>query len=339
MKKAVLSLSGGMDSSTLLLHLLANGYEVTALSFDYGQKHKVELECAKALVEYINSYCIIDEESKTVEYPYFIKHQIIKLDGLTQLLNSALVEGGKDVPEGHYEQDNMKETVVPNRNKIFASLIQAVALSEATKGNLDDAYKNYCKWWKEVEADAKQHELYKDSVLPTKEQFIHNIKTDDEFAKKWGYKQECVIAMGIHAGDHAIYPDCRQEFRDADLEAFKVGNWDSELVSHYTPYLNTDKFGILQDGEKCCETLELDFDEVYKRTNTSYKPIEVEKGFWVSDFKSAASVERIEAFIKLDRPDPVMYGEKIEDGVRIVQWDEVKAHVEQVLLEHKRTNI
>ena len=49
-----------------------------------------------------------------------------------------------------------------------------------------DVYKNYCKWWKEVEADAKQHELYKDSVLLTKEQFIHNIKTDNEFAKKWG---------------------------------------------------------------------------------------------------------------------------------------------------------
>jgi 7-cyano-7-deazaguanine synthase len=53
-KQAVLSLSGGMDSSTLLLHLLAHGYEVTALSFDYGQKHKVELERAKSLVEYIN---------------------------------------------------------------------------------------------------------------------------------------------------------------------------------------------------------------------------------------------------------------------------------------------
>jgi 7-cyano-7-deazaguanine synthase len=50
MKQAVLSLSGGMDSSTLLLHLLSNGYEVTALSFDYGQKHKVELERAKSLV-------------------------------------------------------------------------------------------------------------------------------------------------------------------------------------------------------------------------------------------------------------------------------------------------
>ena len=53
-KQAVLSLSGGMDSSTLLLHLLANGYEVTALSFDYGQKHSVELERAQELVDYLN---------------------------------------------------------------------------------------------------------------------------------------------------------------------------------------------------------------------------------------------------------------------------------------------
>ena len=121
-KQAVLSLSGGMDSSTLLLHLLAHGYEVTALSFDYGQKHRVELERAKALVEYINDRMFYNKTDN------FVKHQIIKLDGLQQLLNSALVTGGKDVPEGHYEQDNMKETVVPNRNKIFASLIQAVAL-------------------------------------------------------------------------------------------------------------------------------------------------------------------------------------------------------------------
>ena len=115
LKKAVLSLSGGMDSSTLLLHLLANGYEVTALGFDYGQKHHVELERAKSLVAYLN------------ENGQSVKHQIIKLDGLQNLLHSALVTGGDDVPEGHYEQDNMKETVVPNRNKIFASLIQAAA--------------------------------------------------------------------------------------------------------------------------------------------------------------------------------------------------------------------
>jgi 7-cyano-7-deazaguanine synthase len=258
-KKAVLSLSGGMDSSTLLLHLLANGYEVTALGFDYGQKHHVELDRAKSLVAYLN------------ENGQSVKHQIIKLDGLQNLLHSALVTGGDDVPEGHYEQDNMKETVVPNRNKIFASLIQAAALSIATKGD----------------------------------------------------KQEVDIALGIHAGDHQVYLDCRQEFRDADMHAFKIGNWDSELVNFYTPYLEVNKYNILEDGLACCESLGLDFDEVYKRTNTSYKPYPSGN----SDYKSAASVERVEAFIKLGRPDPVTYED--EDG--IASWDKVVSHVTKVL--------
>ena len=127
--------------------------------------------------------------------------------------------------------------------------------------------------------------------------------------------------MGIHAGDHAIYPDCRQEFRDADYEAFKQGNWDAKRVTYYTPYLNGDKFDILKDGEVCCEKLGLDFDEVYKRTNTSYKP--TAEG--LSDYKSASSVERIEAFLKLGRKDPVEY----VDG-----WDTAKAHVKKLLAEH-----
>ena len=273
-KQAVLSLSGGMDSSSLLLHLLANGYEVTALGFDYGQKHKVELERAKSLVEYLNS-----KDQK-------VKYQVIKLDGLQQLLNSALVTGGADVPEGHYEQDNMKATVVPNRNKIFSSLIQAVALSIATKNIGDD-----CTVGQPVE-----------------------------------------IAMGIHAGDHAIYPDCRQEFRDADFEAFKIGNWDSDLVEVTTPYLHETKFEILEDGLRSCEVLEgVDFNEVYARTNTSYKPMQ-HGGKWYSDYKSAASVDRVEAFIKLGRPDPVEYA----DETGPVSWQFVKNQVEKVLSEYKK---
>ena len=74
-KQAVLSLSGGMDSSTLLLHLLANDYEVTALSFDYGQKHKVELERAVELVKYINDG--YDSEAENIPYQR-VTHQIIK---------------------------------------------------------------------------------------------------------------------------------------------------------------------------------------------------------------------------------------------------------------------
>jgi 7-cyano-7-deazaguanine synthase len=288
-KQAVLSLSGGMDSSTLLLHLLANDYDVTALSFDYGQKHKVELERAQSLIAYVNEKnCGCGGKAIYGN----VKHQIIKLDGLSQLLNSSLVEGGDDVPEGHYEQNNMKETVVPNRNKIFSSIIQAVALSIATK---------------------------KDT--------------------------ECAIAMGIHAGDHAIYPDCRQEFRDADMEAFKIGNWESEKVSYYTPYLEVSKLEILSDGIYACKKLGIDFDEVYKRTNTSYKPIwipkaqtldgdivlyESKEGYWFSDYKSAASVERIEAFIRLGRPDPVDYA----DETGPVSWEVAKAHVEKILAEH-----
>jgi len=281
-KYAVLSLSGGMDSSSLLLHLLATGHEVTCLSFDYGQKHKVELERVTSLVEYINNDVKENIKINGDSFPG-VKHQIIKLDGLSQLLNSSLVEGGTDVPEGHYAEENMKATVVPNRNKIFASIIQAVALSIAEQNNA-----------------------------------------------------ECTIAMGIHAGDHSIYPDCRQEFRDADFEAFKLGNWGSEKVTISTPFLQVDKFDILKHGLECCEQLGLDFDEVYKRTNTSYKPIPIISALnmdivqWYSDYKSAASVERIEAFIKLGRPDPVAYA----DETGPVNWEVARAHAEKVLADH-----
>ena len=180
----------------------------------------------------------------------------------------------------------MKATVVPNRNKIFASITQAVALSVANQ---------------------------------TGE------KTD--------------IALGIHAGDHAIYPDCRQEFRDADDAAFRIGNWDADQVGYFTPYLEGDKFDILKDGEILCKELGIEFDAVYSRTNTSYKPMthmlmDDEARLipvWFSDYKSASSVERIEAFLKLGRPDPVAYA----DETGPVDWEVAKTHVEKVLAEYE----
>jgi len=285
-KHAVVSLSGGMDSTTVLLKCLKEFETVTALSFDYGQKHHIELERAQSFIDYLNTK------------GFNVKYRVIKLNGLTDLLNSALVEGGDEVPEGHYAEDNMKATVVPNRNKIFASITQAVALSIADKT-----------------------------------------------------EENTVIAMGIHAGDHAIYPDCRQEFRDLDFEAFRSGNWGSERVMVYTPYLDGDKFDILQDGDTLCNSLGLNFDEVYSRTNTSYKPVkhyiqkEISVGpnmkeiqpipVWFSDYKSASSVERIEAFIKLDRPDPVAYA----DETGPVDYETARIYVEQVLSEYAKEQL
>ena len=268
-KHVVVSLSGGMDSSTLLLRCLREYDTVTGISFDYGQKHKVELERAQQLVNYLNENCKESECYGGCK----VNYRQIQLNGLVDLLDSALVEGGEDVPEGHYEEDNMKATVVPNRNKIFASITQAVALSIANRT-----------------------------------------------------KETCDIALGIHAGDHDIYPDCRQEFRDADDAAFREGNWGADKVGYFTPYLQGNKFTILQDGELLCKELNINFDEVYKRTNTSYKPYPSGN----SDYKSASSVERIEAFIALGRPDPVQY----EDETGEVDYETARIYVEQVLSEH-----
>jgi 7-cyano-7-deazaguanine synthase len=276
-----------MDSSTLLLRCLKEYDTVTALSFDYGQKHRVELERAQSLVDYINNEFKNNIKIHGDSFPG-VNYRQIQLNGLVDLLNSALVTGGDEVPEGHYAEENMKATVVPNRNKIFASITQAVALSIADKTG-----------------------------------------------------EQCDIAMGIHAGDHAIYPDCRQEFRDADDAAFRIGNWGSEKVGYFTPYLEGDKFTILQDGEVLCGELGLNFNEVYSRTNTSYKPIYHEIAYenedeiveikgWFSDYKSASSVERVEAFIKLGRPDPVLYAD--EEGP--VSWNHVVKEVSKVLANH-----
>ena len=292
-KHVVVSLSGGMDSSTLLLRCLKEYDSVTAISFDYGQKHRVELERAQSLVDYLNDnptriFSSNELSNEIISYP-LTNYRVIQLNGLVDLLDSALVTGGDDVPEGHYAEENMKATVVPNRNKIFSSIVQAVALSVANKTG-----------------------------------------------------EQCDIALGIHSGDHSIYPDCRQEFRDADEFAFRMGNWDAERVGYFTPYLEGDKFTILQDGEVLCGELGLDFNEVYRRTNTSYKPIYLNLAFvnnedeivdcsdWFSDYKSASSVERVEAFIKLGRPDPAGYAD--EEGP--VTWEHVVAEVTKVLETH-----
>jgi 7-cyano-7-deazaguanine synthase len=104
-EKAVVIYSGGMDSFTILNKAKAEGFDLYALTFDYGQKHSKEIQFA------INVCNELD-----------IKHKIIDITAINQLLQSSSLTSDIEIPEGHYEAENMKSTVVPNRNMILLSL-------------------------------------------------------------------------------------------------------------------------------------------------------------------------------------------------------------------------
>lgn len=255
-----MALSGGMDSSSLLLRLLREDYIVTAISFDYGQKHRIELERASELIEYLS------------QHGHLVEHRMVDLKSAMALFLSNLLISGGEVPQGHYEEDSMKATVVPNRNAIFASLLYGTALS------------------------------------------MSNL-----------YRQPTSVVLGVHSGDHAIYPDCRPEFYRALEHAFAIGNWDSELVKFELPYLEDDKFSILQDALISAKTLGLEFDEVFRRTITSYDPDERGR----SHGRTGSDIERILAFDRIGRQDPLEY---------IEPWDLVLENARRVEREHKEAD-
>jgi 7-cyano-7-deazaguanine synthase len=254
---AMMALSGGMDSTSLMMRLLADGYEVHTISFDYGQKHKVELQRAQANLAYLE------------QNGHHVRHNMIDLTSAMSTLHSALTDDSMAIPEGHYEEEQMKQTVVPNRNAIFASILYASALSLAVKERV-------------------------------------NVE----------------IALGVHSGDHAIYPDCRPQFYAALAKAFEIGNWDSEFVSFKLPYIDGHKETILRDAEMAITQLGLDFDTVFRNTNTSYNPDEMGR----SPGTSGADVERILAFHAIGRADPVAY---------VRPWKEVLSHALSVEENHR----
>lgn len=256
-KIAVMALSGGMDSTSLLLHLLSKGYEVTAISFNYGQKHVLELERASSLIRYLEKHNIV------------VRHHVADLTSATALFESHLLKSGDEIPRGHYEEDTMKATVVPNRNALFSSLLYGTALS----------------------------------IANTRDSHVE-------------------VVLGVHSGDHAIYPDCRPEFYNALEHAFALGNWDSDRVSFTLPYLHSDKIGILKDAEVAIKDLSLDFDDIFRRTLTSYQPDADGR----SDGSTGSDVERILAFNAIGRQDPVEY---------VKPWDEVLADALEIERAHK----
>lgn len=124
-KLAVLSVSGGLDSTCLLLKLLSEGYRVQAYSFDYGQKHIIEQEKLKRNISFLQ------------ERNLPVKLQIIDLKDCFSDSQSSLCKEGENIPKGDYNEENMSSTVVENRNVIFASIIYGKALSLSKKeGNI-----------------------------------------------------------------------------------------------------------------------------------------------------------------------------------------------------------
>ena len=238
-KIATISLSGGMDSTSLLLHLIKKDYNVYALSFNYGQKHKLEINKAIDNIKYLNSKGIN------------IDHKIINIKDCMDILSSSITDKNKAIPKGHYEDENMKQTFVPNRNSIFTSILYGYALTLSKKNN----------------------------------------------------NSNIIISLGVHSGDHAIYPDCREEFYLKLFESFKIGNWDSDKIELYLPYLRLDKAQILTDANKSIKSLNLDFNTIFKNTLTSYEPDY--KGR--SNGKTGSDIERIIAFNKNGLKDPIDY--------------------------------
>ena len=111
--KVVVIYSGGMDSFTMLNKALQDGLEVFPLTFNYGQRHVIEIEFARTVCEKLN-----------------LPHEVVDISAINQLLQGSALTSDIDVPEGHYAEESMKATVVPNRNMIMLSLAIGYAVSK-----------------------------------------------------------------------------------------------------------------------------------------------------------------------------------------------------------------
>lgn len=239
-KQAVISFSGGMDSTCLMMHLLSKGYKVNAYSFDYGQAHSVELRLAKKNIKYLQSLGLP------------VEHQVINLRDVFSGDTSTLVRHEKS-PEGDYREESMKSTVIINRNVIFSSIIFAKALS---------------------------------------------------LAKTIG--QSVLISMGVHGGDHTIYPDCREESVNMARELFRISNWDSELVEYDAPFVNISKSEVLGKGLEAMKNLGMtksQINKVLKNTMSCYNATPDGKACG----KCGTCNERLQSFRDNGIKDPIQY--------------------------------
>lgn len=225
--KVVVIYSGGLDSTTLLYYLRAGMQsaigsveEIKAFGVDYGQRHRKELEKARAICDELG-----------------IEYQVADLSFMRNLLaGSSQTSDDIPVPEGHYAEESMKSTVVPNRNMIMLSLAIGWAIS---------------------------------------------LKYD-------------AVAYGAHAGDHAIYPDCRPEFVDALSAAAALADW--QKIGIVNPFIHQTKAQIVAHG--------LALGVPFEKTWTCYQ------GGAIACGRCGTCVERLEAFDWAGAVDPLLYQDR-----------------------------
>jgi len=215
--KVVVLVSGGMDSVTALYDALEKQEVVGTLAFDYGSKHNPnELPFARWHAEKNE-----------------LEHRVIPLGFMNDLFASDLLSSGGEIPEGHYEESNMKSTVVPFRNGIMLSIAAGYAESIGAEG----------------------------------------------------------LVIAAHSGDHAIYPDCREDFMSSMADAIKFGTYAGVKVLR--PFIDLRKEDIAIRGA------ELGID--YSKTWSCYKGGDTHCG------RCGTCVERREAFMIARVPDPTQY--------------------------------
>jgi 7-cyano-7-deazaguanine synthase len=225
--KYIVALSGGMDSATLLGKLFeqSSTEEIHCCLFNYGSKHeRWEMRAAKNLVHFYSGF----------DGPSIIPHAF-DLTSIMGEFNSNLLQTGGEIPEGHYENENMKKTVVPGRNMIFISIMAGLAESLGVG----------------------------------------------------------TICLGVHSGDHHIYPDCRPDFIYA--ARWSIYHSTDKRIQLHTPFLFLNKTKILEIGYG------LDIPVPYQLTRTCYKDQELSCG------KCGSCTERLESFANIGKEDPINY--------------------------------
>jgi len=214
-RDAVIITSGGMDSTTMLYEY--KDEIALAITFDYGStQNERERRCAILHCQRLG-----------------IRHLIIPLEFMHKYFKSALLESPDAIPDGDYNDENMRSTVVPFRNGIMLAIACGIAESNG----------------------------------------LHR------------------VMIANHAGDHAIYPDCRPQFIDAMSAAMQAGTYDGITVE--APYTNLTKADIARHGA----ALGIDYSETY----SCYKGGEVHCG------TCGTCTERRQALREAGIPDPTRY--------------------------------